>query len=271
MHIPKTGGRTVDHLLRGGILGQRPCDWAPWRGRMWGNKTKQAWMQKFHVDDKRDGLDFNSGAHEAYRGAEFRIRREVRVRQAELRRDPCYITFEYTWAKIEAAFGPPALPPFVVTVLRDPASWLLSSIEHVRTHDKKAKATDKVPWPNGVDDTIARGCLAWRGPGEDRACPEYTYDFGTPFPFRFLWSAAATNGGPAPTYAAARKRIDAIFLGMTEHLSASICLWKFQFGLGVNKTECDCRRVHERGELVSQHVGRRKYAKQQPVAVLRNT
>ena len=213
MHIGKTGGRTV-YTFAPTLVGQANCDW---------NQANMSWGRP-----------------------EYFVR-TVRENRAELASRPCFTTYEVGWRAVDEGFGP--TPPIVLTMLREPLSWLVSAIEH----DKLEKRRNK-----GIDDVVRRGCIFDGFAGEVRPEGCLGYDYMNFVVSNFLTLKGVgrfqdapyqgrrlTNGFPKRQWArrleTAKAHLDSSVFGLVEHFHATKCLWAFQFGHHVSPQKCDCR------------------------------
>jgi len=224
MHIAKTGGRSV-YQVGAKLVGLPPCRWNP---------HYHSW------------------------GASDQFIRDAAAHREDMAREPCFATYEVGWRAVDYGFGPD-VPPIVLTMLREPHSWVVSAIEH----DRLEKGRNQ-----GIDDIVRRGCLFdWLIKREKRPEGCVGYDYLSFVPAKFLsWPksgpylsmseediAAASHGwkewtpgrgdggGPPGIVATAKAHLDACVFGFVEYFTASRCLWSFQFGIPFTREECDCR------------------------------
>lgn len=213
VHFPKMAGRSVA-VLAPKLLGQPMCNWAPFRA----------------------SLPKSAGGSERPREADFgnssRFLQLVQSHRADLRRRPCFTTYEMgpepgTWEKLVAeGFGRDA-PPLMLMMLREPRKWTSSAIQHGFDRGQNG----------GPNELYELGCL--RPHDEQNRVKCRSYDYTRPA------AALLPGGAKAGGFVEGRAKLDASLFGLVEHFAASTCLWKFQTGGTLEPLECDCRRQRQ--------------------------
>ncbi|EGB08774.1 hypothetical protein AURANDRAFT_63883 [Aureococcus anophagefferens] len=212
LHLSKMNGRSV--LDRApGVTGLPRC---PWTRSSGGTSTFR------RGDALRDRLRSAAGT----------------------RASRCVTSFETHWdAAVDMAMGDGGPAPLFLTVLRAPLAWAVSKVRHKTRRHVEACARAgafEAPTPRCGDIDFRRFGLLHLGPlaPADRV--------------------AGCDGAAAPRAWTARQRIDvavarleASVFGVQEHMEATYCLWKYQFGAAAHGTkfrrECDCRGAARRG------------------------
>ena len=149
----------------------------------------------------------------------------------------------YWDAAVDMAMGDGGPAPLFLTVLRAPLAWAVSKVKHKTRRHVEACARAgafEAPTPRCGDIDFRRFGLLHLGPlaPGDRV--------------------AGCDAAAAPRAWTARQRIDvavarleASVFGVQEHMEATYCLWKYQFGAAAHGTkfrrECDCRGAARRG------------------------
>lgn len=195
MHLAKMAGRSVFHTFS-----QKFQPWCSWmhKASSYGDRSQRS----------------NFAA-------------QVRAHGGELRRKPCFTSYEAGWdAVVRNAYETVDTAPLVVTMLRNPPDWTISTVEHDRQKKRHS----------GMDDLFERGCL---NVSKKRPSSCVGYDYTGVIPQRFL--TGSNDHSSRRAFEIGRRRLDASIFGLVEAFSASVCLWKFQFAKPLGRS-CDCRQ-----------------------------
>ena len=192
-----------------------------------------------------------SGSASTFRG--FSGLRERLRRAAGTPASRCVTSYETYWdVAVDACVGDGGPPPLFLTVLRAPLSWAASKIRH--KSNRHVEGCVRGGAFDGGAPSPDCGAIDFRRFGLLHLGPLAPSDgvAGCAAPPHHPIAEEAGRAHPPPRLggwnATARidvayARLEASVFGVVEHMAASYCLWRFQFGtLDHFKRDCDCRR-----------------------------
>lgn len=158
----------------------------------------------------------------------------------------CFSSYEGNWDEIVPSFGP--TPVLVAVVLREATSWAKSAAAHFQ-RPNIYNGNICVPFPchrnNGIDDLVSSGCFFEPGRSkpagfnESKCSAQYNFP---EFSLMRLTNETSINQSEIalvrPFFERARLHLESALVGTTEHLAATLCLWRFQLGLSLAIEPC---------------------------------
>ena len=253
LHIAKMAGREVMSKGRAKV-GRSFCDWyLPYLGGL------RSYLNNAGRTIATDVARVPSDAlRKNFWGQTAQFRRDVMEHHAER---PCFTSYEAGWP-LAWAFRPAAAA--VVTVLREPTSWVLSAVSH---------KTEQGCY-QGLDDAYSRGCFDKPVSAlcrcDDPKVESYAFaqlavglldaSINNTQIVHGSRMETGTGAGPAGVNSSlwrAAAHLEASAVGLVEALDATWCMWEFQFGLWFDRSSnhsdlrgavsdgirqrCDCR------------------------------